>query len=310
MASRVKDIKFGSVDITDFAYWINERHRIYLKKEAGEPKPWTDDKILQRYKFTNTFRQLDRGTVALRDMISDHDHVENEDWHPELLFFNIVWYRFFNWHVHAHTCLSIGGIGFVTKFTDLETYIRKCKRTHKKIFTGAHMTTGVAFEEKHESYLRACAEAWNRRFEFTQGMMELATMQEVYEKLLSLYMVGKFIAYELVCDFRFTTLLCNATDKLTWANMGPGAQRGLKRLGYPHKNQEEGCESMVKIYGELIGEELIDHRVAEHLPFNEYHPNSPFEMREVEHSLCEFDKYCRVRFGEGRPRGRYPGEKE
>jgi hypothetical protein len=30
-----------------------------------------------------------------------------------------------------------------------------------------------------------------------------------------------------------------------------------------------------------------------------------WEMREVEHSLCEFDKYSRVRSGEGRPRGVY-----
>jgi hypothetical protein len=30
-----------------------------------------------------------------------------------------------------------------------------------------------------------------------------------------------------------------------------------------------------------------------------------WEMREVEHSLCEFDKYERVRRGEGRPRGVY-----
>lgn len=32
----------------------------------------------------------------------------------------------------------------------------------------------------------------------------------------------------------------------------------------------------------------------------------PFEMREIEHSLCEYDKYCRVKFKEGkRPRSLY-----
>ena len=29
------------------------------------------------------------------------------------------------------------------------------------------------------------------------------------------------------------------------------------------------------------------------------------EMREIEHCLCEFDKYERVRLGEGRPRSKY-----
>ena len=34
------------------------------------------------------------------------------------------------------------------------------------------------------------------------------------------------------------------------------------------------------------------------------------EMREIEHSLCEFDKYQRVKHGEGKPRSIYqpPGQ--
>ena len=29
------------------------------------------------------------------------------------------------------------------------------------------------------------------------------------------------------------------------------------------------------------------------------------EMRDIEHCLCEFDKYERTRLGEGRPRAKY-----
>lgn len=294
MASRLKDIKSGSVSLADFAYWINERTSIYNKKEAGLPKPWTDDEILQQYKFTNAFRQLDRGTVVLHDMIDEKDvGLLNQ----ELTFFNIVWYRLFNWHEHAYNC------GWVTHFTELEDYILKCSQTHKKIFTGAHMTTGVAYEDKHISYLRAAKIAWERRHEFVSFIKNNQTMEAVCEELLSLYMVGKFIAYELVCDLRFSSLLKNASDKLTWANMGPGAQRGLKRLGLPHENHQQGLSSMVLLYERLMeAENLLDYNVK--------CANVPFELREVEHSLCEFDKYCRVKFGEGRPRGRYPGGAE
>ena len=31
----------------------------------------------------------------------------------------------------------------------------------------------------------------------------------------------------------------------------------------------------------------------------------PLEMRDIEHCLCEFDKYERVRLGQGRPRAKY-----
>jgi len=30
-------------------YWIREREAIRLKKEAGQPRPWTDDEILDTY---------------------------------------------------------------------------------------------------------------------------------------------------------------------------------------------------------------------------------------------------------------------
>jgi hypothetical protein len=34
------------------------------------------------------------------------------------------------------------------------------------------------------------------------------------------------------------------------------------------------------------------------------------EMRDIEHSLCEVDKYLRTRNDEGRPRGGFKGEPE
>ena len=32
------------------------------------------------------------------------------------------------------------------------------------------------------------------------------------------------------------------------------------------------------------------------------------ELRDIEHSLCEFDKYERVRLGQGQPRSKYTWE--
>ena len=52
--------------VKEFYNWINERHRIYLKRLYKETPPWTDDPILQSYKFTNPFRENDRVTVWMR----------------------------------------------------------------------------------------------------------------------------------------------------------------------------------------------------------------------------------------------------
>ena len=41
-------------------YWIQEREKVRQLKEAGAPKPWTDDEVLQRYRFCNVRRMDDK----------------------------------------------------------------------------------------------------------------------------------------------------------------------------------------------------------------------------------------------------------
>lgn len=283
--NRLDKIPFGNCSIKDLTYCMNERHSIWLKKDKGEPKPWTNDIIFQQYKFTNVFRQLDKGTVALQEMLKGQKD-------PILILFNIIWYRYFNWYQHAEE------LGFVYNYSQLENFIKDKAKNCKKIFTGAWMTTGVSFEDKYISYLRAAKEAWDRREMLYYLISTSTTIEEACGVLIDLYLVGKFLAYELACDLRFTKLLDKATDTQTFANLGPGAQRGLKRLGMPHKNQKEGLASMQNLYKQLIND---------HISYQILNAPWPFELREVEHSLCEFDKYQRTKNGEGHPRSKYPG---
>lgn len=278
-----QDITVGHAKITDLAYWINERTAIYVKRQRGEKWPWTQDPILQEWKFTNAFRQLDKGTVYLREMLQHGGP-------PDLMVWNIIWYRMFNWYEHAEN------LGFIDNPVQLAEYIRQCANEGKKIFTGAHMTTGVPFEDKSDSYIRAAEQAFERREEVVEACKG-KLMEQAFNALLKFYMIGRFVSYEMVCDLRFTTLLDYATDRLTWANMGPGAQRGLMRLGLtPCETQEDGLDGMLFLYNELTEHHLSDEVL---------HLEWPFELREVEHSLCEFDKYQRVKTGAGRPRSRY-----
>lgn len=39
-------------------YFACERQNIFIKKLNGEPAPWTNDKILQEYKFCNSYRYV------------------------------------------------------------------------------------------------------------------------------------------------------------------------------------------------------------------------------------------------------------
>ena len=49
----------------EFPPYFQERESIRLKRERGEPGPWTTDEVFQNGRFLNVFREDDRGTIAL-----------------------------------------------------------------------------------------------------------------------------------------------------------------------------------------------------------------------------------------------------
>jgi len=306
-----KDIKIGSKTIKDFANFINERHLIWIKRNQGLQKPWTDDPILQQYKFTNIFRQLDTGTIYLHKYIlkeysivfkyNNFKFLNLTQKDLELIIFNICWYRNFNWYKHAEK------LGFIIDFSQLENYINNCWATDEQIFTNAYLraTNGTPCF-KHKYYLDICKRIWNDKNKIVE-ICKTNSLQKTAEFLANtIKNLGIFTAYEIVCDLRFTTLLENAVDKLTWTNLGPGAKRGLKWL-----NMNEELESIIQLYNIFanypspLNDFILSHFINESSINTNTYP--PFELREVEHSLCEFDKYCRTESGIGKPKMKYNG---
>lgn len=299
-----------------FWYWIEERHQIHLKKMAGLPKPWTHDPVLQTYKFTNPFRENDRGTVWLREhFLEPHDVIPHESnclshevgqdddcdcWtgarHLELLAFNICWYRMFNW---TGTGQLLGWMDDWNPAAVQET-LEQAMLRGEQVFTGAHMVRSKHGRLKIPAVIDICSELYDACtkpsgsvYPETLPMFARRTkrLEAVFNRLMLVGYIGKFMSYEMVTDMRHTKLLNDATDIMTWASAGVGAKRGLLRLGLPSNTPEEELASMRVL--------LSRAPKSNDLPV--------FEMRDIEHSLCEFDKYCRARFGEGRPRSFYPG---
>ncbi len=48
-----------------FFDWCIEREAIRVRREAGEPPPWTQDPVFQKGRFLNVFREDDKGTKAV-----------------------------------------------------------------------------------------------------------------------------------------------------------------------------------------------------------------------------------------------------
>ena len=121
------------------------------------------------------------------------------------------------------------------------------------------------------------------------------SLEDQWNVLLPYPYMGPFMAYEVVTDWRHTWLGDQAEDIFSWANPGPGARRGLNIIhGRP-------LEKTIKI--KQCVEEMKDLLHASPAYIGVHVPD--LEMRDIEHSLCEFDKYERVRLGEGKPRSIY-----
>lgn len=270
----------GTSTQKDFWRWIMERHKIWIKRQAGDDWPWTDDEFLRKYKFTNVFREADRGTLALRRMLD----VPNP--RPTELIFNVAWYRVFNRAEHAE---AIGFVGY-GKLCDR---LRVRRDAGHKIFTGAHMTWAPFGVCKTEAYLETLRRIWDDRGLIFNTCRRTKSLESVFDWMLARRYPGvaRFLCYEIVTDLRWIAgVLDDATDKTTWANIGPGCKRGLQRLGMPSTRH-----SLLELYEEAMNR----------LPSWVLQSKYPFELREIEHSLCEFDKYQRVSRGEGKMRGRY-----
>lgn len=272
------DYSRGSSTIDDFFATAAERHDIYLRRRDNLPPPWTEDPIFATWKFTNVFRELDRGTLALRRMTADRDPLD------PLFFWNVFWYRVFNREEHSYE------FGWNFDLEALLSHMRVKKQTGAPIFTGAHMTySGVG--DKLEWFASECLyPTWEKRATIAGTLRKRGTIEGAFERLKKIPGVGPFVAYEIACDLRFS-LLREAPDVLTWANVGPGSKRGLERLGLAPK-----VWSMTQLL-DLAPRSAF----ARHLGGD----NPLFELREIEHWLCEFDKYERVRTGVGKPRARF-----
>ena len=278
-----------------FLYWINERHSIYLKRDAGEQWPWTNDPILQEYKFTNVFRQLDRVTKAWTSYYEEHVDAPYTE-----IFRNLMVFRMFNWPL---TYAALGGWRKRPLHPDkMKEGLHQRRATGEQIFTGAYIITNNGLREsKIDLVCDAIAAANTRAASLILSIRKVNTLEHATQQLATLPMVGEFIAYELVTDLRHTTVLHTARDIMTWANPGPGARRGLNRIhGRPVKhrlNRYQAIEEMQQLL--TLANQLVEKHVPE------------LEMRDIEHSLCEFDKYMRVKLGEGRPRSKftYPGDR-
>lgn len=272
-------------------YWMHERERIRQRRlTSAEPSNWTTDPILRQYKFCNVFRHHDRVTVHYLQWINPLVRVGNKQ---DMVIFNTAMYRIFNWPM---TMERIGLIRHPELWEPdkLKLMIDRVVRGGQKVFGGAYMITN-AFHSipKHELVFQALDTLIGRIDELVDAYETMRL--EAFTKVLGKFFIfGPFLSYEVATDLTYN-IMRKAKDTDTWANAGPGAKRGLNRLlGNP------AAAAMTENVALGHMNDLLP-ELRKDWPSNW----ERLHLREIEHSLCEFDKYMRTLLGEGRPKARY-----
>lgn len=296
-----------------FAYAV-ERERVRIRKEGGDVQ-LTDDPILQKFRFCNVFREDDKTT---RHFAKIRDRVPRDQ-----VLLATVLYRWFNRievgeAIFNQRQLMTGQPAWESFLTTMDTKVLKraiIASVGKKgpFVTGSYIIKGWDGLPKLDGVLRCIEEFLVHEptppgydnpvgyEQMSQTMLERpgeVTLEEVHGWLAQHKYMGGFMAYEVVTDLSQTALLRNAPDMMTWANAGPGARRGLNRI---HERPLEAPTSQRQ-----MNEEMQDLLEASRFPsLWTFAKKREWDMRTVEHTLCEFDKYERVRTGAGRPRQTY-----
>jgi hypothetical protein len=274
--------------IAKFFAIARERYQIKLNRDAGLPKPWSQDPIFQKNRFCNVFREDDKTTVWFRENIRNKYRDD-----PEMALGAITTFRWFN-------KIEIGGVlkealENESTLNDLRDQIL-LKYPEGPFVTGAYIIKTPDGLKKLDGVIW-CLEEFNKKLQkgdWDKILSGKASMQETCGMLTTSPFLGRFTSYQICADAQYTCLLENAPDIYTWAQPGPGSTRGIGRVFYNDVNKfkygsEKDEKQIIKHFVELI----------EYSKDNNYWPNEwpKWDAQTVQNQNCEHDKHCRAQEG-------------
>ena len=281
-----------------FNEYLAERSAATRRRQAGEPgPPWSTDPVIGTKKLCSVVRDHDRTSVLARRVVLASPA-------PEL--YALV----FRWVNKAETLQAMVDAGFhLGRSVSWTTAL--LQGLDKPLNTNAYKINPPGGIWNLEGIARRMCQLANagtllRRLKASATVRELAGVTNAL-----------FISYQTMQDLRWVH--GPYTDEGEWAFFGMGAVRGFQRLQGEYAAQhwrERGAASVTmrdldsnmriklpELWAALPGM-LAQAREAVGDP--------GLAMFEVEHNLCEYDKYLRYHTGEAggasfKPRPNWPG---
>lgn len=269
-------------------YWqfASERQMVFEKRQKGILAPWTDDLVLQQYKFCNVFRAADRvSQYLIKDVIYSGQRRSDAD-----VLFQIIAFRIFSreqtWEGlkamlgHAPLIGDLANDGFKQALIEL-------KNTQSPIYTNAFIlcaTDAYGQGKKHLNHVELLKDMFLIH-DLAKDLVTAASLRQVYEILHTYPLFGDFMSYQTAIDLNYSDII--NFDENDFVKAGPGALRGIAKCfeGLGDYTPEQAVMWMVEHQDEEFS------RLG--LQFNGLFGRRLYAI-DAQGLFCETDKYARV----------------
>lgn len=268
-------------------YWqfASKRHAAFERRVAGVPWPWTDDPIIQTFKFCNVFRAADRvSQYLIRDVIYHDENCSTEDRLFQIvafrIFSNIETWRKVRERLGHHPTLRDLADGSFSRTLEF------AKQHNGRLYTGAFILCAANPYDQTSKYLNH-VELFKHMFlrgGLAAEIVQASSLRSIYEMLHPYPLMGDFMSYQLAIDLNYSPHVNFSEDAFT--QPGPGALRGIHKvfeslgdygpsevISWMVERQEDEFARLGLKFGGLWGRRL--HAI------------------DCQGLFCETDKYCR-----------------
>lgn len=279
-------------------YWrfAVDRQKAFFNRIRGI-KPWTEDSILARYKFTNAYRASDRvSQYLIRNVIYSGSFTSEE------LFFRILLFKTFN-KIETWEALKreFGEPAFKQySFSEYNKFLSSLMKEGRTIYSAAYiMSSGktiFGYARKHSNHLKVIESMMED--EVPKKVKVSKSMKEVFELLRSYPTVGNFLAFQYAIDLNYSEL--TNFSEMDFVVPGPGAFEGIHKCF-----SDLGGLNETEIIA-LMAKRQKEEFARLHLDFMDLW-GRPLQLIDCQNLFCEIGKYARVAFpdisgGTGRTR--------
>ena len=271
--------------------FASERHRVYLRRIAGDTNPWTNDPVLSDYKFTNAFRAADRvSQYLIRLVYSDPDAGD------DTLLLRTLLFKIFNKIDTWESIVSNLGLpGFHNfNYEECEKLLSRLRREKISIYSAAYImpSGGSSGGLKHQMHLRLIRRMLEDHLPAKLG--ETKSLLEAYSLLLAYPTLGPFLAFQYAIDLNYSALMSHPEQDFVVA--GPGALDGLSKC-FDSLGDYSPSDAILWL-SDTQGKEFDRYD----LDFDGLW-GRPLQPVDVQNLLCEISKYTRATHPE--IRGKY-----